>query len=223
MLKQSLESIVADVRVCIDENASNESEFLFGSDDRELDNIIKSKVEDAIRYALRNANLSFLEPTIANPDLTFVEGSVRFATCELSDDFLRFVSVKSEGWAHHVSEPILSTDRAYASLKNPIMTGYPDNPKAAIMLNGEKMSLELYGVPQDNVKVTLSYIRDVERIEEKVEGKQVEDAEEEKIIYYNIPNKVYRGVIYYTAGATLQAFKDAHGDVLISQATQMMK
>jgi hypothetical protein len=220
MLKQRLESIVSDVRVCIDENASNESEFLFGSDDRELDNIIKSKVEDAIRYALRNANLSFLEPTITNPQLTIDRDSVRFATCELSDDFLRFVSVKSEGWAHHVSEPILSTDRAYATLKNPITTGYLDNPKAAIMLNGEKMSLELYGMPQkkedgQTVDVTLSYIRDVKRIEEKVEEKQV--------IYYNIPDKVYRGVIYYTAGATLQAFKDAHGDVLISQATQMIQ
>lgn len=220
MLKQSLESIVSDVRVCIDENASNEAEFLFRSDDTELDTIIKSKVEDAIRYALRNANLSFLEPTITNPQLTIDRDSVRFAKCVLSDDFLRFVSVKSSGWAHHVSEPILSTDRAYASLKNPITTGYLDNPKAAIMLDGQTMSLELYGMPQDKgdgqtVDVTLSYISDVKRVEE--------GAEEEQKIYYDIPNKVYRGVIYYTAGATLQAFKDAHGDVLISQATQMIQ
>lgn len=216
MLKQSLESIVSDVRVCIDENTSNESEFLFGSDDKELDTIIKSKVEDAIRYALRNANLSFLEPTITNPQLTIERDFVRFARCVLSDDFLRFVSVKSEGWAHHVSEPILSTDRAYATLKNPITTGYLDNPKAAIMLDREKMSLELYGMPQDKedsqtVDVTLSYISDVKR-----EGKDTN-------VYYDIPNKVYRGVIYYTAGATLQAFKDAHGDVLINQATQMIQ
>ena len=219
MLKQSLESIVSDVRVCIDENASNEAEFLFRSDDTELDTIIKSKVEDAIRYALRNANLSFLEPTITNPQLTIDRDSVRFAKCVLSDDFLRFVSVKSSGWAHHVSEPILSTDRAYATLKNPITTGYLDNPKAAIMLDGQTMSLELYGMPQDKgdgqtVDVTLSYIRDVHI------GEPDETTGE---VYCDIPNKVYRGVIYYTAGATLQAFKDAHGDVLISQATQMIQ
>lgn len=218
MLKQGLESIVSDVRVCIDENASNESEFLSGSDDKELDTIIKSKVEDAIRYALRNANLSFLEPTVNDYKANIVGDGVKYARITLEETFLRFVSVKSEGWAHHVSEPILSTDRAYATLKNPITTGHLDNPKAAIMLDGEKKLLELYGMPQKNddnqiVKVTLSYISDV----------HIGDPDSEGKIYCDIPNKVYRGVIYYIAGATLQAFKDAHGDVLISQAAQMIQ
>lgn len=219
MLKQSLESIVSDVRVCIDENASNEAEFLFRSDDTELDTIIKSKIEDAIRYALRNANLSFLEPTVQDYKVNIVGNGVKYARVTLEEKFLRFVSVKSEGWAHHVSEPILSTDRAYATLKNPITTGHLDNPKAAIILDGGKKLLELYGMPQkddDNpiVKVTLSYISDVHI------GKPDETT---GTVYCDIPNKVYRGVIYYTAGATLQAFKDAHGDALISQATQMIQ
>lgn len=217
MLKQSLESIVSDVRVCIDENAGNESQFLFGSDDAELDTIIKSKVEDAIRYALRNADLSFLEPTVKDYKANIVGDGVKYARITLEETFLRFVSVKSEGWAHHVSEPILSTDRAYASLKNPITTGYLDNPKAAIVLDEPKMSLELYGMPQkkvDNpiVKVALSYISDVHIGEPDGEGK----------VYCDIPNKVYRGVIYYTAGATLQAFKDAHADSMFNMALTMM-
>lgn len=216
MLNQSLESIVSDVRVCIDENAGNESQFLFGSDDAELDTIIKSKVEDAIRYALRNADLSFLEPTVKYYKANIVGDGVKYARITLEDTFLRFVSVKSEGWAHHVSEPILSTDRAYASLKNPITTGYLDNPKAAIVLDEPKMSLELYGMPQKNndnqiVEVALSYISDV-HIWADSKGK----------VYCDIPDKVYRGVVYYTAGLTLLTFKDAHADAMFNMALTLM-
>jgi hypothetical protein len=40
--------------------------------------------------------------------------------------------------------------------------------------------------------------------------------------YYDIHEKVYRGVVYYTAGLTLITYKDDHASNLMALAVQMV-
>ena len=51
MAEKSVDTIVADVRVCLDEIGANEAEFLLDADSEDMNAVIKSKISDAIRSA----------------------------------------------------------------------------------------------------------------------------------------------------------------------------
>lgn len=206
-MEYSVDTIVSDVQTCIDEIAKNDAEWLLGQDAEEMDGIIKSKIYDAVRFVFLHADLGLLELVWAN-----LEGTVNGnrAIVSITDGVLRICYIHLAGWLRPLSEPILFSDKEYATLKNPITTGSPDNPKAAINLGPSlvtKRVLELYGVADPSDKGVLL-------------GYMPEPAEENGV--YNIPEKVYRGVVYYTAGLTLLTYKDAHADALMNQAIEMI-
>lgn len=102
MKKILVDDLVNEVRVTLDENSPESSYLYESSDNIELDDIIRSKVLDAIRLALEDAPLSFLEPTkITTPTITGNDdGSGKVA---IPDDFLRLVGLKLKGWNRGVS------------------------------------------------------------------------------------------------------------------------
>lgn len=201
MQYKSVDSIVADVKVCFDEIGLNDAEFLTGTDNAEMDTIIASKIGDALRFVGLHADVGYLEPTVVSTDVTSKDGMVDY---KLPDDFLRMIYARLSDWLFAVTEPIFYTEKEYATLKNPITTGYPDNPKVAITADKH---LELYTTKSSSPKLTLGYI-----------GETVQDENEQ----WPIPNKLYRGVVYYTAGLTLLTYKDAHADALMNQAIEMI-
>jgi hypothetical protein len=204
--------IVQDVRVCIDEIAVNDAEWLSDQDDKELSTIIKSKIEESLRYVLLTADLSFLEPKVEEMDMVIKENGLKYASINLDDTFLRFVSAYVDGWSHRVTEPILNNEKVYATLKNAITTGYPDNPKVALIIDvGEGKELELYGIPEGETQARIAYIQDV------ATSKDQDDSEQ-----YYIPTKVYRGLIYYIAGATLAVFGDARSENFMTMALPLI-
>ena len=164
--------------------------------------IITSKLGDALRFVGLHADVGYLEPTVIDVEnVTAKDGMVDY---KLPDDFLRMIYAQLSDWLFAVTEPIFYTEKEYATLKNPITTGYPDNPKVAITADKH---LELYTTKSSSPKLTLGYI-----------GETVQDENEE----WPIPNKLYRGVVYYTAGLTLLTYKDAHADALMNQAIEMI-
>lgn len=201
MQYKRVDSIVADVKVCFDEIGLNDAEFLTDTDNAEMDTIITSKIGDALRFVGLHADVGYLEPTVVSTDVTAKDGVVDY---KLPDDFLRMIYARLSDWLFAVTEPIFYTEKEYATLKNPITTGYPDNPKVAITADKH---LELYTTKSSSPKLTLGYI-----------GETVQDENEQ----WPIPNKLYRGVVYYTAGLTLLTYKDAHADALMNQAIEMI-
>lgn len=208
-MKRSVAEIVFDVKTCLDEMGLSDTDFLVSEDNVDMETIAESKIADALRFVNMNADISLLEST-AKTD-TYKPDSSYVIRLELPEDFLRLVFVRVEGWLSSVSSPILFSDKEYAALQNKITTGYPDNPKAAynISQSGKKV-LELYTCrasdAQKGASVSYCYI-----------GESVQDNGE-----YNIPDKVYRAVVYYTAGLTLLTYKDSHADSLLNQAIQMI-
>lgn len=208
MADKSVDTIVSDVRVCLDEIGINEAELIGGTDSRDMDDIIKSKIPDAIRYVYLNADLALISPSFKSGEA----GSDRNGMVAISIDntFLRLVYAKLEDWAFSATEAIMHTDKRYATLKNPITTGYPDNPKAAICEDdgGVQRTLELYSsaIKGGNVEYIYGYIDNPSMVGDK----------------YNIDDKVYRAVVYHAAGLTLLTFKDAHADAMFNMALTLM-
>ena len=208
MSYESVDTIVDDVKVCFDEIGLNEADFLAGSDAMDMDTIIESKIGDALRFVNLHADVGYLEPTELTKegnDITVANGMVDYA---LPADFLRMIYAKLDDWLFAVTEPIYYTDKEYATLKNPITTGYPDNPKAAITADKH---LELYTTKSSEVRLTFGYI-----------GETVQISEGENKGKWPIPSKLYRAVIYYIAGLTLLTYKDAHADALLNMAMAIM-
>lgn len=208
MRYESVDTIVGDVKVCFDEIGVNDADLLAGADNVDMATIIESKIGDALRFVNLNADVGYLEPTELTKegnDITVANGMVDYA---LPVDFLRMVYAKLDDWLFAVTEPIYYTDKEYATLKNPITTGYPDNPKVAITANKH---LELYTTRSSEVSLAFGYI-----------GETVQISEGENKGKWPIPNKLYRAVIYYIAGLTLLTYKDAHADALLNMAITIM-
>lgn len=206
MAEKGVDIIVNDVLTCIDEIAENDSEWLKEQDAKEMNSVIKSKIYDAVRFVFLNADIGLLELSWKTGTESATNNVV---TVALDDDVLRVCYAKLDGWARPLSEPIVYTDKEYASLLNHITTGYPDNPKMAINFTDAGKQLEMYGA-SGSVKYKLGYMP------EPAEANGTGDNAGKKV--YNIPDKVYRGVVYYTAGLTLLTYKDAHADALMNQA-----
>lgn len=211
MQYKSVDSIVADVKVCFDEIGLNDAEFLTDTDNTEMDTIITSKIGDALRFVGLHADVGYLEPTVVSTDVTAKDGMVDY---KLPDDFLRMIYAQLSDWLFAATEPIFYTEKEYATLKNPITTGYPDNPKVAITADKH---LELYTTKRSDVKLSFGYIGETEKVEEE-DG----TVNQVKVVKWPIPNKLYRAVIYYIAGLTLLTYKDQHADSLINIALQMI-
>lgn len=211
-MEYSVDTIVSDVQTCIDEIAKNDAEWLLGQDAEEMDGIIKSKIYDAVRFVFLHADLGLLELTWNTEKTINVQEGSNVAIVKLLDNVLRIVYARLKGWIRALSEPIIYTDKEYATLLNPITTGHPDNPKMAVNETSEGKQLEMYGVETSgNVEYELGYMPEPAEAD-GTGGKKV----------YNIPEKVYRGVVYYTAGLTLLTYKDAHADALMNQAIVMI-
>lgn len=202
MQYKSVGDIVADVKVCFDEIGLNDAEFLTGTDNTEMDTIIESKIGDALRFVGLHADVGYLEPTVIDEENPTVKDGV--VDYKLPDDFFRMIYARLSDWLFAVTEPIFYTEKEYATLKNPITTGYPDNPKVAITADKH---LELYTTKSSDVKLTFGYI-----------GEAKPNADNA----WPIPDKLHRAIIYYIAGLTLLTYKDAHADALLNMAITIM-
>ena len=197
--------IVTDVRICMDEENTNASDLLNGTDSKEMNNLIKSKLPEAYRAVNMAAAEHLLEPTVEEKNITATGGVPSVEIPRQSA--LRLLSVRVDGWSRGVSDFVKESDRAYAELHNPITTGQPYNPKVAIVdKDASNYRLELYGVKDAVSTVRITSVGDY-----PTTGS------------VSIATKVYRAMVYYAAGLTYQAYKDAHGDVLMNQAMQMIK
>ncbi len=211
------------VRVCLDEIGVNDASLVGGSDDAELDTIIRSKLLDALTFVIGNADWSLLAPDavislqLSTESAVMDDGStVTIGVTELPDTFLRLCYAKADSWSDYVTEPVYWTDREYRKLRNAVTTGYPDNPKAAIVRRhagkpaSQRLYIELYSVTGASDRFEVAY---VSRPSITTSG----GAES-----VSVPERLERAFVYYAAGLTLLTLRDEHADSLLNQALVMM-
>lgn len=206
-MKKTVEDIIKEVKICIDEIALNDADFLNDQDNQEMDTIIRSKIIDALRYVNGNADWSFLVP-----DETIGEGFIGenlVGKVVLPDNFMRLCYARFQSWSIFISEPIYWNDKEYATLSDQYATGTWERPKLAMVLH-PKRTLELYKAKDENDKIEVGFM---------IEPKIIKD---ESGDYINIGDKLDSALIYYISGLTLLTYKDNHAEAMFNQAMVLM-
>ena len=223
----TVENIIKAVRWCFDEENSNPSSLadstVLGSDSTLMNNIIKSKIGDALRWVCLYAPAELLtgtdtvgtdtgivyegtiDPTdpITDEDAGIVDGapeSVSNNRFVLPSNFIKLVRVRGNTWHRSVSgESVLSEDSdEYLQLHDPTCAyATVDRPQAAII---DKKRKELECWPS---ATTFEFTCIVSPATVNVEPSGQTPAD------VPIPPLVQSSFIYYLAFLTLSAYEDS--------------
>lgn len=188
----SIDDIKRDVRVALDMNEDNAP--LISEDDTDtlsLDDIIESKVCEAVRFVHREAPIVLLDsgkPFGQQIEWDNVEG-IGNGSVKLPDDFLRLVCFKMSDWNYSVHTYITSDAPEYAIQKSRFrVKGNPERPVVAIVLRPTGLYLEFFSCSA-GIGTRVSEARYLPM--PKIDGGQIEICE-----------KLRSAVIYYTAYLT---------------------
>ena len=211
-----VEDIIKAVRWCIDEESNNTSEITDEKDDLYMDNIIKSKINDALHWiaitAASSPVLSDSKKVDATTSSTIKVGSfdetrgIGVITMPSDTEVINISRVRGNGWFKAVT-PVEDTDDEALMMFDDTAKGTADRPLATIMRenpirillqpNPEKAVISFVGVPK-NVSVT-SDATDVA-----------------------IPDKLSNAFIYYLAFLLLSAYDDTKANQMYTIALQQL-
>lgn len=215
-----VDNIVRDVRIVIDENASSAPLILDGdSDTLTLDEIIKSKIVDAVKKVEMDAPIRLLESGFNIEGIGYwKEGNTGNETPNrntvywendlsgwmiLPEDFMRLLVFRMSDWEKSVYTPIGITDEAYNLQSCPFagIRGSTEKPVCAIVLRSVGLTLEFYSCTS-------------------------KDATVEQAVYLPIPviknngiyicKKCYSSIVYYIAALTELSIGDVDAARLFS-------
>jgi len=197
--------VIRDIRVVIDENMSSAAlTTLADVDTLALDDIIKSKVEDAVMIVERDAPYTLLDG--GKP----IEGDINWegesGLCSgyiyLPEDFNRFVGLRMSDWDYTVTAAITDSDEQYAVQRSKFgVKGNPERPVVAIAARHNEdgntlLALEFYTSHTDAEVVFARYLP-MPSIYTEDNAKKIE-----------ICKNLYRAVIYYAAFLTALSIGD---------------
>ena len=218
----TVSSLKSAVRVALDQN--NVSTQLFDVKDVDtltLDELIESKLADAIRDVELDAPLHLLGKGTVFPDSSQVitwESAQGYGpgSVPLPDDFLRLVCFKMSDWDHPVHTPIYESDPLYAVQRSRFggVRGNPQRPVCAIVNRSTGMVLEFYSCAQDaDASIAMaSYIPN-----------PAVNSEEGKESYYVIPDRLRPAVVYYAAYLVALVTEPNKATALLNVCQSMMK
>ena len=236
----TVNDIIKAVRWCIDEEALNVagiadvSAYDFGADDEGLmNNIIKSKIGDALRW------ISLYAPTdlLGGSDETTEEGgqTVLVNTGILVDmqdtpvaisgtsagkltmpaDFVKLARVRVSGWYRAVKSLLTEDSDEYLQLYDVNgATATADRPQAVLI---EKATREIEVWPT-GTSAEYTYVANVDPEEHAFDVTSGEPAVTER--HYPIPPRVKTSFIYYLAFLLLSAYGDARIEKMLQIAMQ---
>lgn len=182
-----VDGIVRDVRVAMDENAAQESLLDFGDGDAlQLDDIIKSKVEESVRRTVADSPVHLLDGGVPFGDAVYWRSKGSGWTL-LPDDFMRLLIFKMSDWERPVYEPITAADPRYQlqSSRYKGLRGTPQKPVVAVVSRAEGRVLELYSCVDETATVEQALYMPLPKID--CDGG------------VDIPERCYRSVVYETA------------------------
>lgn len=210
----TVENIIKAVRWCFDEENSNPSSLadstVLGSDSALMNNIIKSKIGDALRWVCLYAPAELLGGSdetgtatgilvdVSSPTVTAVyDGKAGKIT--LDEDFIKLARVRVDGWHRAVKVPLEEDSDEYLQLLDTNgATATIDRPQAAII---DKATKELEVWPwATGQSVSLTYVADVDTDIDSSSSSSATVA---------IPPRTKSAFIYYIAFLTLSAYEDS--------------
>lgn len=183
--------IVSDVRIAMDENTT--SDGLISEEDVDtlaLEEIVRSKIEDAARGVLVVAPVHLLDGGLPIGDTVHW----RDQGCGwilLPDDFMRLLIFRMSDWERPVYNAITEMDPVYKQQFSRYkgLRGNPQKPVIAVTRRAEGLALELFSCKDKNATIEQGMYLPYPRID-RDEG-------------IDIPERCYRSVIYEAASLAL--------------------
>lgn len=220
MKEISIDDIKKRVRLTLDEVLSNESENFEGEDDTQLDNVISSKVVEALRFVHGNAESSLLESgeyTDSFESLTAVargEKSFTPVRLYLGGAFLRLVKVECGEWSRSVTSHLSFDDVEYSMQKNYLTIATPERP---LVFLGRH--LDLIGEDEQGYCVELYSVRNPQDAYYRVGYLNEPELSNDKL---KVCDKLVDAFIYYLSGLVLLVLNDAHADDCFNMSNVLM-
>lgn len=205
----TVKEIIEAVRYCYDEQAFDGADFNNASanDNIYMDNIIKAKIGDAVRWICLYAPVELLgdSDTEDNPtgilvdkegvptDIDGTDGG--FIT--MPEDFIKLARVRVKGWHRAVKTPLEEDSDEYLQLYDDNgAKATADRPQAALIEKSQRV-IEVWPTGE---KVEYTYVA-----ETKVDVSQ-SATEDTKV---PLPPRVKTAFIYYLSFLTLSAYEDS--------------
>ena len=215
----SMEQVVRDVRICLDENDVQNSILADDSNTLQLDDIIKSKIGDAIDGIMATAPMELLGAGEDMPvtdikwegDNSADDGELRMCAVAKPDDYLRLVGAKMPDWDYAIADTIAMNSDEYKLQKSRYagLRGNPQRPVVAEVVSKDGNYLELYSSRSREV----DFIKYIPRQADKSDSAGVE-------LY---TSALYRALVYQIAGLTCVTMKDSeHAQTLFGIAEGLL-
>lgn len=211
-----IDDIVKDVRVCLDENDVQAALISNDSYTLQLDDIIRSKITDALDGILIAAPMELLGSGIDIPQdgtLTWagVEDGSYVGKLACPKDFLKLIAIKCSDWDYEVREMISCTDDVYKMQKSRYagVRGNPHRPIVADAMSANGRVLELYCSGTQSIEYA-KYI-----------GNYTTSTTEDHV---SLPHdSLYRVLIYQIAGLVCVTLRDSeHAQTLFGLAEGLL-
>lgn len=207
-----VEEILKDVRVCLDQNMM--SEALIEENDIDtlsLEDIIKSKILDAIRRVEAEAPTYLLEEGHDFGDNVYWSEDDRWKGCGwtlLPSDFMRLVVFEMSDWERPVYEAISAADPEYTVQRSRFkgVRGNPQRPVCAIAMRPEGKVLEFYSSLDNTALVTKAVYIPYPSIDE--DGG------------VDLCERCYTSIVYMIAALTLATYGDTNKAAIMSEQSK---
>lgn len=189
-----IETVSQDVRIAIDENKT--SEQLLGDEDIDtlsLNEIVRSKIEEAVRRVETTAPTFLLEEGHTFGDSVYWEGNNSGWTL-LPDDFMRLIAFRMSDWERTCYNAISVDDPLYdlQSSRYKGVRGNVQKPVCAVVNRAEGKALEFYSCESEEAYVKRATYLPYPKIDD-------EDG-------IDISERCYTAVVYSTAALVLTAY-----------------
>lgn len=219
--------IISAVRYCIDEEVTNGSNLSYANDNTRMDNIIKAKIGDALRWVCLYAPADLLggtddtaqnpvqtgilvDVTNAIPNSIVIDGHAVAGTLTMPNDFIKLARVRVSGWHRAVKVPLSEDSDEYLQLYDSNgATATADRPQAALIETSTR-KLEVWPWGGSGI-VPYTYVA-------SVEPAPIRTQPSGSIIGYAFPPKVKTAIIYYIAFLLLSAYADARAPRMLEIA-----
>ena len=199
----TIRSIISDVRWVLDEEK--------GQPDYEtayMDNIIKSRINDALRWVIFNADTSLLDGSDTDdgtgcivqeslPSETSTKAHLDGDYVVLPIDFVRSVRIKADGWAKAIHNPISEDSEEYLMQSDPVAKADKSRPQAAIIRTCPNR-IELFPKLTGDDRVHITYA---------VAPSEIDLSNLDAS--FGIPPKLKTAFIYYLAYLVMIAYDDS--------------
>lgn len=211
----SIEEIIKAVRWCIDEESNNTSEITDEKDDLYMDNIIKSKINDALHWiaitAASSPVLSDSKSIGSTSDTIQVSDfdsnhNIGVINMPSNMEIITINRIRGASWYKAVA-PVEDTDEEALMMYDDTAKGTIDRPQAAIM---RENPIKILMQPKTSTAV-ITYVGVPKSVSTDVSTTDV-----------SIPDKLKNAFIYYIAFLLLSAYDDTKANQMYTIALQQL-